>query len=85
MNLDPFDSYSDEEVWRALEYSHLKSFVSGLPNKLSHECCEGGENLRYNCFIYSHANYQKCNLTADRNRLLFETGLYKRHKILVPF
>ncbi|XP_031726932.1 multidrug resistance-associated protein 1 [Anarrhichthys ocellatus] len=45
MNLDPFDSYSDEEVWRALEYSHLKSFVSGLPNKLSHECSEGGENL----------------------------------------
>ncbi|XP_074513337.1 multidrug resistance-associated protein 1 [Sebastes fasciatus] len=45
MNLDPFDSYSDEEIWRALEYSHLKSFVSGLPNKLSHECSEGGENL----------------------------------------
>lgn len=47
MNLDPFDSYSDEEIWRALEYSHLKSFVSGLPNKLSHECSEGGENLRW--------------------------------------
>uniref|UniRef100_A0A3Q1GA62 Multidrug resistance-associated protein 1 n=1 Tax=Acanthochromis polyacanthus TaxID=80966 RepID=A0A3Q1GA62_9TELE len=45
MNLDPFDSYSDEEVWRALEFSHLKSFVSGLPDKLSHECSEGGENL----------------------------------------
>jgi len=48
MNLDPFESFSDEEVWRSLEYSHLKSFVSGLPNKLSHECSEGGENLRYN-------------------------------------
>lgn len=47
MNLDPFDSYSDEEIWRALEFSHLKSFVSGLPDKLSHECSEGGENLRY--------------------------------------
>lgn len=45
MNLDPFDSYSDEEVWRALEYSHLKSFVSSLPDKLNHECSEGGENL----------------------------------------
>uniref|UniRef100_A0A668AKG9 Multidrug resistance-associated protein 1 n=1 Tax=Myripristis murdjan TaxID=586833 RepID=A0A668AKG9_9TELE len=45
MNLDPFDSYSDEEVWRALELAHLKSFVSGLPDKLNHECCEGGENL----------------------------------------
>ncbi|XP_026871524.2 multidrug resistance-associated protein 1 isoform X1 [Electrophorus electricus] len=45
MNLDPFDSYSDEEVWRALELAHLKSFVSGLPDKLQHECSEGGENL----------------------------------------
>uniref|UniRef100_A0A6Q2XP15 Multidrug resistance-associated protein 1 n=1 Tax=Esox lucius TaxID=8010 RepID=A0A6Q2XP15_ESOLU len=45
MNLDPFDGYSDEEVWRALELAHLKSFVSGLPDKLKHECSEGGENL----------------------------------------
>ncbi|XP_063327094.1 multidrug resistance-associated protein 1 [Pelmatolapia mariae] len=45
MNLDPFDSYSDEEVWRALEFSHLKTFVSSLPNKLNHDCSEGGENL----------------------------------------
>lgn len=47
MNLDPFDSYSDEDIWKALEFSHLKSFVSGLPDKLGHECSEGGENLRY--------------------------------------
>ena len=47
MNLDPFDCYSDEEVWRSLELAHLKSFVSGLPDKLNHECSEGGENLRY--------------------------------------
>ncbi|XP_056144596.1 multidrug resistance-associated protein 1-like [Lampris incognitus] len=45
MNLDPFDSYSDEEVWKALELAHLKNFVSGLPDKLNHECSEGGENL----------------------------------------
>uniref|UniRef100_A0A8D3D247 Multidrug resistance-associated protein 1 n=1 Tax=Scophthalmus maximus TaxID=52904 RepID=A0A8D3D247_SCOMX len=45
MNLDPFDSYSDEEVWQALEFSHLKTFVSSLPGQLSHECSEGGENL----------------------------------------
>uniref|UniRef100_A0A673JYR3 Multidrug resistance-associated protein 1 n=1 Tax=Sinocyclocheilus rhinocerous TaxID=307959 RepID=A0A673JYR3_9TELE len=46
MNLDPFDGYTDEEVWRALELAHLKNFVSGLPDKLNHECSEGGENLR---------------------------------------
>ncbi|KAG9334968.1 hypothetical protein JZ751_006191, partial [Albula glossodonta] len=45
MNLDPFDAYSDEEVWSALELAHLKNFVSGLPDKLNHECSEGGENL----------------------------------------
>lgn len=46
MNLDPFSKYSDEEVWTALELAHLKDFVSSLPDKLNHECAEGGENLR---------------------------------------
>ncbi|XP_055221299.2 multidrug resistance-associated protein 1 isoform X9 [Gorilla gorilla gorilla] len=45
MNLDPFSQYSDEEVWTSLELAHLKDFVSALPNKLDHECAEGGENL----------------------------------------
>ncbi|KAF5894746.1 multidrug resistance-associated protein 1-like [Clarias magur] len=46
MNLDPFRKYSDDEVWNALELAHLKSFVSGLHDKLDHKCSEGGENLR---------------------------------------
>ncbi|XP_053528129.1 multidrug resistance-associated protein 1 isoform X1 [Artibeus jamaicensis] len=45
MNLDPFGQYSDEEVWTSLELAHLKNFVSALPDKLNHECSEGGENL----------------------------------------
>uniref|UniRef100_F6PGX9 Uncharacterized protein n=1 Tax=Ciona intestinalis TaxID=7719 RepID=F6PGX9_CIOIN len=45
MNLDPFDSYSDDELWDALEHSHLKNFVLNLPLKLEHEVTEGGENL----------------------------------------
>ncbi|KAG8558236.1 hypothetical protein GDO81_016925 [Engystomops pustulosus] len=45
MNLDPFEKYSDEEIWTSLELAHLKNFVSGLPDKLNHECAEGGENL----------------------------------------
>lgn len=28
LNLDPFETYSDEEVWKAVELAHLKSFVS---------------------------------------------------------
>lgn len=45
MNLDPFEKYSDEEIWTSLELAHLKNFVTGLPDKLNHECAEGGENL----------------------------------------
>ncbi|XP_073541128.1 ATP-binding cassette sub-family C member 2 [Phyllobates terribilis] len=45
MNLDPFDQYTDEEVWKALELSHLKPYVEGLQEKLFYEVSEGGENL----------------------------------------
>ncbi|XP_045566343.1 ATP-binding cassette sub-family C member 3 isoform X5 [Salmo salar] len=45
MNLDPFEKYSDGEVWKALELSHLNKFVSNQPAKLELECSEGGENL----------------------------------------
>ncbi|XP_072229951.1 ATP-binding cassette sub-family C member 3 isoform X1 [Leuresthes tenuis] len=45
MNLDPFEKYNDEEVWKALEHSHLHKFVSNQPAKLELECSEGGENL----------------------------------------
>lgn len=46
MNLDPFSKYDDSKVWSALEQSHLKEFVSDLPNGLQYEVSEGGENLR---------------------------------------
>ncbi|NWY95195.1 MRP2 protein, partial [Loxia curvirostra] len=45
MNLDPFDQYSDEEVWKALELAHLKTYVQGLPERLLHLVSEAGENL----------------------------------------
>ncbi|XP_076024056.1 ATP-binding cassette sub-family C member 3 isoform X2 [Genypterus blacodes] len=45
MNLDPFESYSEDELWKALEHSHLHKFVSNQPAKLELECSEGGENL----------------------------------------
>lgn len=47
MNLDPFDKFSDEDIWRALELSHLKDYVVGLQEKLQHGVEEGGENLRF--------------------------------------
>ncbi|XP_012683657.2 ATP-binding cassette sub-family C member 2 [Clupea harengus] len=45
MNLDPFEKFSDEELWSALELSHLKEFAHGLPEGLLYEVSEGGENL----------------------------------------
>lgn len=46
LNLDPFDKHTDEELWKALEVSHLKSFVSETNDGLQHKVIEGGENLR---------------------------------------
>ena len=46
MNLDPFNSFSDEELWEALEHAHLKKYVESLENGLHFECSERGENLR---------------------------------------
>ncbi|XP_009998357.1 PREDICTED: canalicular multispecific organic anion transporter 1 [Chaetura pelagica] len=45
MNLDPFDHYTDEEIWKALELAHLKTYVQALPEGLLHLVSEGGENL----------------------------------------
>ncbi|XP_032226749.1 ATP-binding cassette sub-family C member 5 [Nematostella vectensis] len=44
-NLDPFRKYSDEELWKALERSHLKDMVSNLPLKLEAPVVENGENF----------------------------------------
>ncbi|XP_064405656.1 multidrug resistance-associated protein 1-like [Halichondria panicea] len=45
VNLDPFDTNTDQEVWSALESAHLSTFVSSLEKGLQHEVAEGGENL----------------------------------------
>ncbi|KAK2566616.1 Multidrug resistance-associated protein 1 [Acropora cervicornis] len=45
LNLDPFDSHTDEELWGILELSHLKNFVSGLEQGLLYPVTEEGGNL----------------------------------------
>lgn len=45
VNLDPFNIFSDEDVWHALESAHLKTYVESLESGLQHEVSEGGENL----------------------------------------
>ncbi|XP_034255070.1 multidrug resistance-associated protein 1-like [Thrips palmi] len=45
LNLDPYNKFTDDEVWRALERSHLKAVVTSFAAGLNHEMSEGGENL----------------------------------------
>ena len=45
LNLDPFDKYSDDDLWTTLKLSHLDNFVTTLKEGLQHEITEGGENL----------------------------------------
>ncbi|CAG2116104.1 unnamed protein product [Medioppia subpectinata] len=44
-NLDPFKIYTDDQIWTALEHSHLKHHIKGLDAELEHKVTEGGENL----------------------------------------
>ncbi|XP_069987945.1 ATP-binding cassette sub-family C member 4 isoform X1 [Penaeus vannamei] len=44
-NLDPFDQYEDEDLWRALEEVQLKDAVSDLEGGLEAVMSEGGSNL----------------------------------------
>merc|ERR1719244_580566 len=45
MNLDPFFAYSDDDLWKSLEYSNLKSFFQTNDKGLLFDVSEGGENL----------------------------------------
>ena len=45
-NLDPFQKYSDQQIWDALELAHLKSFVADLQEQLQFQLGESGANIR---------------------------------------
>ena len=45
-NLDPFQKYSDQQIWDALELAHLKSFVADLQEQLEFQLGESGANIR---------------------------------------
>ncbi|KAI1698462.1 ABC transporter domain-containing protein [Ditylenchus destructor] len=44
-NLEPFNEFSHDQIWSALEKAYLKNFVMGFENQLLHEISEGGNNL----------------------------------------
>lgn len=44
-NLDPFDEYSDDKLWMALDEVKLKEMVKELPAGLASKISEGGTNF----------------------------------------
>lgn len=42
-NLDPFNKYSDSDLWHVLECVRMKDMVTNLPLKLEEQVVEGGE------------------------------------------
>ena len=44
-NCDPFDAYTDAEVWQALRYVQLADVIERLPNQLLTPVAEAGSNL----------------------------------------
>lgn len=80
MNLDPFNDHSDDELWKILELSHLKNFVSGLEQGLLYPVSEGGENLRYKDVLWHVAwvNYNIINRTSQMTGISC-TGAHNQH------
>merc|ERR1711939_493759 len=44
-NMDPFDEYTTEDIWKALEQCHMKAPVEEMPGQLEASVAEYGQNL----------------------------------------
>ncbi|GAB5580898.1 ATP-binding cassette sub-family C member 3 [Prionailurus iriomotensis] len=62
MNLDPFGYYSEADLWRALELSHLHTFVGSQPEGLDFQCSEGGENLSRQLVCLARAGLRRSHI-----------------------
>jgi ATP-binding cassette subfamily C (CFTR/MRP) protein 5 len=53
-NLDPFNEFSDEEIWDVLRRASMKDRVSSLDEQLDAEIHENGSNLSVGVRLHLH-------------------------------
>ncbi|XP_029471856.1 multidrug resistance-associated protein 5 isoform X1 [Rhinatrema bivittatum] len=66
-NLDPFNQYSEVQIWDSLERTHMKECITQLPLKLESEVLENGDNFS----------------VGEKQLLCIARALLRRCKILI--